>query len=454
MVAARLKQEVPAGHFSAWFAQAHGVSLDDGCLVVAVPGRFAADWIQSRYLDRLRTLASEAAGKALDVSLRAEAPSAPEDPPSTIRLDPQPSSPTLSRDRPGDRTNQTGDRECVFHPRYSFESFVIGASNRFAHAATQAVAEAPAEAYNPLFIYGGAGLGKTHLLHAIGRYVRQYHPALTVRYVSTEQFTNQFIFSLQRRAIPEFHARYRAADVLLIDDIQFLATRERTQEEFFHTFNALHPGSQIVITSDRPPKKISSLEERLRTRFEWGLISDIQPPDLETRLAILKTKAEIDCIPAPDDVLDYIASRIQTNVRELEGALIRVAAYASLTRSTITLELATNVLRSLLTDATEARVTPDLVMSVAADYFDITVQELTSANRARPLVNARQVAMYLCRELTDLSLPKIGERFGDRDHSTVIHATKKVRSRMKEHTTSYEQVQELTTRIRQQAARG
>ncbi|CAN5709064.1 hypothetical protein BH18ACT15_BH18ACT15_14910 [soil metagenome] len=443
VVAARLKQEVPAGHFSAWFAQARGVRLDDDNLVIAVPGRFAADWIESRYLGRLRSLASETAGRALDVVLQAEAPTAPEEPSSTIRWDAPPDPPAVPH-----------RREASFHPKYSFESFVIGSSNRFAHAATLAVAEAPAEAYNPLFIYGGAGLGKTHLLHAIGHYVRQYNPSLTLRYVSTEQFTNEFIFSLQRRTIPEFHARYRAADVLLIDDIQFLATRERTQEEFFHTFNALHPTSQIVITSDRPPKKISSLEERLRTRFEWGLISDIQPPDLETRLAILKTKAEIDHIAVPDDVLDYIASRIQTNVRELEGALIRVAAYASLTRSSVTLELATNVLRSLLTDATEARVTPDLVMSVAAEYFDITLQELTSANRSRPLVNARQVAMYLCRELTDLSLPKIGERFGGRDHSTVIHATTKIRKRMKEHTTSYEQVRELTTRVRQQAARG
>jgi chromosomal replication initiator protein len=442
-ISACLKKEVPIGHFSAWFSQARGVALDEQRLFVAVPGRFAADWIENRYLERLNTLASATVGRPLEVTLRAEAPAAAEEPPHTIRLDAPPAA-----------HGETRRSESSFHPKYSFESFVIGASNRFAHAATLAVAEAPAQAYNPLFIYGGAGLGKTHLLHAIGHYTRQYHPALTVRYVSTEQFTNEFIVALQRRTIPEFHARYRAADVLLIDDIQFLATRERTQEEFFHTFNALHPSSQLVITSDRPPKRISSLEERLRTRFEWGLISDIQPPDLETRLAILRTKAEIDGIKVPDDALDYIASRIQTNVRELEGALIRVAAYASLTRSEVTLELATNVLRSLLTDATEARVTSDLVMSVAAEYFDVTLEELVSSKRSRPLVNARQIAMYLCRELTELSLPKIGERFGGRDHSTVIHATNKIRDRMKEHTTSYEQVEELTTRIRQQAARG
>jgi chromosomal replication initiator protein len=331
---------------------------------------------------------------------------------------------------------------------------VIGSSNRFAHAAAQAVAEAPAEAYNPLFIYGGAGLGKTHLLHAIGRYATDYHPAMVIRYVSTEQFMNDFIAALQRRRIPEFHQRYRQADLLLIDDIQFLEGKERTQEEFFHTFNALHPKSQIVITSDRPPKKISTLEERLRTRFEWGLITDIQPPDLETRLAILRKKAETEGITVTSPTLDYIATRVQTNIRELEGALIRVAAYASLTRSEITLDVAQNVLQSLLPDTSESRVTADLVISVACEYFGVTKEEMRSPSRSRPLVLARQMAMYLCRELTDLSLPMIGKHFGGRDHSTVLYATNKVRQQMQQRQSCFEQVRELTERIRQQAARG
>jgi chromosomal replication initiator protein len=265
---------------------------------------------------------------------------------------------------------------------------------------------------------------------------------------------NDFILALQTRAIPEFHRRYRMADLLLIDDIQFLEGKERTQEEFFHTFNALHPKSQIVITSDRPPKKIPTLEERLRTRFEWGLITDIQPPDLETRLAILQKKAQTEGLSVPPDVLSFIASRIQTNIRELEGALIRVVAYSSLTRSEVTLELAQNVLQSLLPNGLEARVTADLVITMAAEYFDVTPEELCSSSRSRPLVNARQMAMYLCRELTDLSLPKIGERFGGRDHSTVIYANSKVRELMRERQSTFEQVGELTTRIRQQAARG
>ncbi|MBA2725079.1 MAG: chromosomal replication initiator protein DnaA, partial [Actinobacteria bacterium] len=314
--------------------------------------------------------------------------------------------------------------------------------------------EVPAQAYNPLFIYGEAGLGKTHLLHAIGHYLHQCSPGSVVRYVSTEQFMNEFISALQSRSIPDFHRRYRTADLLMIDDIQFLEGKERTQEEFFHTFNALHPRSQIVITSDRPPKKIPTLEERLRTRFEWGLITDIQPPDLETRLAILQKKVYSEQLTVPGDVLSFIASRIQTNIRELEGALIRVVAYSSLTRSEVNIELAQNVLQHLLPNGSEARVTSDLIVAVAAEYFDVTPEEICSPSRSRPLVTARQMAMYLCRELTDLSLPKIGERFGGRDHSTVIYANNKIRELMQERQSCYQQVQELTARIRQQASRG
>jgi chromosomal replication initiator protein len=436
-----LKLALTESNFSAWFGNAQPVGLDGDTLVLGVPNHFTKDWIEGRFLEPLIAAVTAAAGRSLEVAILADPAYHPADsPPAPVEAISVADTPLAPDD--------------VFHPNYTFDSFVIGASNRFAHAAALAVAEAPAQAYNPLFIYGGAGLGKTHLLHAIGRYALQWHPETVVRYVSTEQFMNDFILGLQRRDIPNFHQRYRMADLLLIDDIQFLEGKERTQEEFFHTFNALHPKSQIVITSDRPPKKISTLEERLRTRFEWGLITDIQPPDLETRLAILRKKSETEQLAVDHDVLSFIASRIQTNIRELEGALIRVAAYASLTRSELTLELAQQVLQTLLPDTREARVTSDLVVSVAAEYYDVTAEEICSSSRSRPLVNARQMAMYLCRELTDLSLPKIGERFGGRDHSTVLYAMHKVRQQMKERQSCYQQVEELTTRIRQQAARG
>jgi chromosomal replication initiator protein len=432
------------GNYPAWFGRTEAVALDGDSLVLAVPSLFVKEWIEDRYSAQLREAASAAAQRELSIALVVDETLAGDEPVAP----PEQSAPVA---HPVDRS--ASDDGPLFHPKYTFDSFVIGSSNRFAHAAALAVAEAPAEAYNPLFIYGAAGLGKTHLLHAIGRYVRDWHRGSVVRYVSTEQFMNDFIVALQRRTIPTFHGRYRAADLLLIDDIQFLEGKERTQEEFFHTFNALHPKSQIVITSDRPPKKIPTLEERLRTRFEWGLITDIQPPDLETRLAILRKKTETDRLSVPPEVMSYIASKIQTNIRELEGALIRVAAYASLTRSDITLDAAQGVLQSLLPNNNEARVTSDLIISVAAEYFDVTREEICSPSRSRPLVNARQMAMYLCRELTDLSLPKIGERFGGRDHSTVVFAVNKVRQHMQERESWYEQVRELTTRIRQQAAR-
>ena len=439
-----LRHKLSDGNFSAWFGKSRAVAIDGNTFVLGVSTPFAKEWIETRYLEPLREALRTSSGRALDVAVLAGDFFPPED--------------HAVEDAPAlDHQGAVAPRPAAsptFHPKYTFESFVIGSSNRFAHAAAMAVAEGPAEAYNPLFIYGGAGLGKTHLLHAIGRYVADFHPGLATVYVSTDQFTNDFILALQRRTIPYLHRRYRAADLLLMDDIQFLEGKERTQEEFFHTFNALHPTSQIIITSDRPPKKISTLEERLRTRFEWGLITDIQPPDLETRMAILQRKSETERISMPPDVMGFIASRIQTNVRELEGALIRVAAYASLTRSEPTLELAQGVLQALLPNAAEARVTPDVVIAVAAEYFDVTADEIRSSNRSRPLVNARQMAMYLCRELTDLSLPKIGERFGGRDHSTVLHATNKVRQQMQERQSCFEQVRELTTRIRQRATRG
>jgi chromosomal replication initiator protein len=338
------------------------------------------------------------------------------------------------------------------NPKYTFETFVIGSSNRFAHAAAVAVSESPAKAYNPLFIYGDSGLGKTHLVHAIGHYALSLGNARAVRYVSTEEFTNDFINSLRDDKTQAFQRRYRDVDILLIDDIQFLENRERTQEEFFHTFNTLHNANkQIVITSDRSPKQLSTLEDRLRTRFEWGLLADIQPPDLETRIAILQKKAAQERLRVPAEVLEFIASRVADSIRELEGALIRVTAFASLTRSSVDLALAEEVLRDFIPDGGGPEVTADQIMGVTAEYFGVSVEDLRGSSRSRVLVNARQVAMYLCRELTDLSLPRIGQSFGGRDHTTVMHADRKIRQQMAERRSLYNQIAELTNRIKQQA---
>ncbi|HYN97147.1 MAG TPA: chromosomal replication initiator protein DnaA [Pilimelia sp.] len=350
-------------------------------------------------------------------------------------------------DRRGGTGDGGGNR---LNPKYMFETFVIGSSNRFAHAASVAVAESPAKAYNPLFIYGSSGLGKTHLLHAIGHYATTLGNARSVRYVSTEEFTNDFINSLRDDKTSAFQRRYRDVDILLIDDIQFLENRERTQEEFFHTFNTLHNANkQIVITSDRSPKQLATLEDRLRTRFEWGLLADIQPPDLETRIAILQKKAAQERLFAPPDVLEFIASRISASIRELEGALIRVTAFASLTRSPVELSIAEEVLRDFIPDGSGPEITADQIMVSTADYFGVSLEDLRGHSRSRVLVNARQVAMYLCRELTDLSLPRIGQAFGGRDHTTVMHADRKIRQQMAERRSLYNQIAELTNRIKQ-----
>ncbi len=338
------------------------------------------------------------------------------------------------------------------NPKYTFDTFVIGASNRFAHAAAVAVAEAPAKAYNPLFIYGDSGLGKTHLLHAIGHYARNLFPHVKVRYVNSEEFTNDFINSIRDDKAANFQRRYRDVDVLLIDDIQFLQGKVQTQEEFFHTFNTLHNANkQVVITSDVPPKLLSGFEARMRSRFEMGLLTDVQPPDLETRIAILRKKAIQERLSVPDDVLEFIASRISTNIRELEGALIRVTAFASLNRQPVDMSLAEIVLRDLIPDDASSQVTPATIMAQTAAYFGLTLDDLQGQSRSRVLVTARQIAMYLCRELTDLSLPKIGQQFGGRDHTTVMHADKKIRQLMAERRAIYNQVTELTNRIKQQS---
>ena len=352
----------------------------------------------------------------------------------------------------GPRTNANAAREARLNPRYTFDTFVIGSSNRFSHAAAVAVAEAPAKAYSPLFIYGDSGLGKTHLLHAIGHYAQRLFPGLRVLYVSTEEFTNDFINSLRDDKMHAFQARYREIDLLLIDDIQFLQRAERTQEEFFHTFNTLHNANkQIVISSDRSPRQLSTLEDRLRTRFEWGLITDVQVPDLETRIAILRKKAAQEGLNPPPEVLEFIATKIQSNVRELEGALIRVTAFASLNKQQIDIRLAEIVLKDLINESDRPEITAAIIMAVTAEYFSVSLDDLTGTSRSRMLTTARQVAMYLCRELTDLSLPKIGQTFGGRDHTTVMHADRKIRSQMAERMSVYNQVAELTSRIKARA---
>ncbi len=364
----------------------------------------------------------------------------------------RPAGPTI--ELPTRRSHQPTEVESdtQLNPKYSFDDFVIGSSNRFAHAAATAVAEAPAKSYNPLFIYGGAGLGKTHLLHAIGHYVRNLYSRLTVRYVTTEQFTNEFINAIRDDRITTFQRTYRQADVLLMDDIQFLQQKERTQEEFFHTFNALHNAEkQIVISSDRPPKQIAHLEDRLRSRFEWGLMTDVQPPDLETRIAILRKKAETDQLGVTPEVLELIASRVESNIRELEGALIRVAAFASLQQAPADTPMAEAVLKDLFPDGRDQEVSIQLIMEEVADYFSLSVEELCSGSRNRPLVTARQIAMYLARELTEMSLPRIGKAFGGRDHTTVMHAKSKIAGLMQERRVIYDQVQELTNRIKTRA---
>ncbi|CDQ42271.1 chromosomal replication initiator protein DnaA [Mycolicibacterium neoaurum] len=337
--------------------------------------------------------------------------------------------------------------------RYTFETFVIGSSNRFAHAATLAISEAPARAYNPLFIWGESGLGKTHLLHAAGNYAQRLFPGMRVKYVSTEEFTNDFINSLRDDRKASFKRSYRDVDILLVDDIQFIEGKDGIQEEFFHTFNTLHNANkQIVISSDRSPKQLATLEDRLRTRFEWGLITDVQPPELETRIAILRKKAQMDRLDVPDDVLELIASRIERNIRELEGALIRVTAFASLSKTTIDKSLAEIVLRDLIADAGTMQISTATIMAATAEYFETSVEELRGPGKTRALAQARQIAMYLCRELTDLSLPRIGEAFG-RDHTTVMYAERKIRDGMAERREIFDHVKELTTRIRQRSKR-
>jgi chromosomal replication initiator protein len=418
-------------------------------LLLAAPNVFAKDVLESRLKVLLNDALSAKMGERINIAVTVDE-SLDTDLSTVEEVGVEVESPRAGTGRQEIQSKSSDQTQ--LNPRYIFETFVIGASNRFAHAAAVAVAEAPAKAYNPLFIYGESGLGKTHLLHAIGAYAKELYGGVRVRYVSSEEFTNDFINSIRDDKSSNFQRRYRDLDVLLVDDIQFLENKERTQEEFFHTFNTLYNANkQIVISSDRPPKQLTTLEDRLRSRFEWGLITDIQPPELETRIAILRKKAAQDKLNAPDDVLEYIASKISTNIRELEGALIRVTAFASLNRQIVDMNLAEIVLKDLIPDDSTPEITASLIMAQTAAYFSLTLDDLCGTSRSRVLVNARQIAMYLCREMTELSLPKIGQTFGGRDHTTVMHADRKVRHLMAERRSIFNQVSELTNRIKLQA---
>ena len=449
---------------------AQPLGLLDGTMLLAVGNDLTKEYLETRVRAEVTEALTAALGREARFAITVDADLAPLDSPAptspstpargssteSLTSDPQdflagnaPMEQEPIRMSTARRTPPT--EPARLNPKYLFETFVIGSSNRFAHAAAVAVAEAPAKAYNPLFIYGDSGLGKTHLLHAIGHYAQNLYPSVRVRYVNSEEFTNDFINSIGEGKAGAFQRRYREVDVLLIDDIQFLQGKEQTMEEFFHTFNTLHNASkQIVLTSDLPPKQLNGFEDRMRSRFEWGLITDVQPPDLETRIAILRKKAGSERLQAPHDVLEYIASKISSNIRELEGALIRVTAFANLNRQQVDLSLAEIVLKDLITDDQTAEITATAVIGQTAAYFGLSIDDLCGSSRSRVLVTARQIAMYLCRELTDLSLPKIGQAFGGRDHTTVMHANRKIRELMAERRSIYNQVTELTNRIKQQ----
>jgi chromosomal replication initiator protein len=440
-VSARLRGALNEKTFRNWFSEVGGISVDDDAFVLAVPNDFTREWIEGHFVELIRAAIKDATGTDRRLQLTVEPPR-----PLPSAAAPLAAAAAAMPAPPIPRPDTSG-----INPKYTFDSFVIGSSNRFAHAAALAVAEAPAQAYNPLFIYGHTGLGKTHLLHAVANYVGEHSSNLTVRYVSSETFVNDFINSLRDKRIEGFKQRYRADDVLLIDDVQFFEHKERIQEEFFHTFNSLHEaGRQIVMSSDRPPRDIATLEDRLRSRFEWGLITDIQPPDLETRIAILRRKVRSDGINVDDpELLTFVASRVSTNIRELEGALTRVVAFSSLTGRRMDTELAQDVLRDVFPQGEAATVSIEKIQGLVCERFSVTIEELTGDRRSQNIVYPRQVAMYLSRELTDSSLPKIGKQFGGRDHTTVIHATSKIARLIREDRSVYNLVQELTARVKQ-----
>ncbi|ACD52856.1 chromosomal replication initiator protein DnaA [Clostridium botulinum] len=440
-----VKSEMSEVSFNTWIKSCEPISISDTSIKISVPNSFTKDILDKRYKSLVANSIEAVCSKLYDIKFIIESDLNNED-----ELN---SSDNSIKNRNKNSTKNivvNDEMSSTLNPKYTFNSFVIGNSNRFAHAASLAVAEAPAKAYNPLFIYGGVGLGKTHLMHAIGHYILQNNTKAKVVYVSSEKFTNELINAIKDDKNEEFRKKYRNVDVLLIDDIQFIAGKERTQEEFFHTFNELHDANkQIILSSDRPPKEIPTLEDRLRSRFEWGLIADIQVPDFETRMAILKKKADVENLKVANEVMGYIATKIKSNIRELEGALIRIIAYSSLTNREVTVDLASEALKDIISKKQGKHVTIPSIQEIVANYFNLKIDDLKSQRRTRNVAYPRQIAMYLSRKLTDMSLPKIGEEFGGRDHTTVIHAYEKISENLKSDENLQHTVSDITKKVSQ-----
>ena len=430
-----LKNEMSEVSFNTWMKSCSPISISEDTIKISVPNAFTRDILNNRYKDLVANSIQGICSKLYKLEFLIS---------SEVALEETQNQQKVKRLSLNDEISNT------LNPKYTFDSFVIGNSNRFAHAASLAVAEAPAKAYNPLFIYGGVGLGKTHLMHAIGHYILENNPKAKVEYISSEKFTNELINSIKHDKNEEYRNKYRNVDVLLIDDIQFIAGKEGTQEEFFHTFNALHEANkQIILSSDRAPKEIPTLEDRLRSRFEWGLIADIQAPDFETRMAILKKKADVERLNVPNEVMVYIATKIKSNIRELEGALIRIVAYSSLTNREITVDLASEALKDIISKRQAKSITIDSIQDIVSSYFNLRVQDFKSQKRTRNVAYPRQIAMYLSRKLTDMSLPKIGEEFGGRDHTTVIHAYEKISENLKTDEGLQSTIDDITKKLKQ-----
>ena len=441
-----IKGEISEISFNTWIKSCTPISISDNILKLSVPNEFTKGILDTRYKDLLIQALKIVTSRKFKIEFYLESD-----------LEEEKENEEKQKEEKKENTNDvdgsivvSDEMSATLNPKYTFQSFVIGNSNRFAHAASLAVAESPAKAYNPLFIYGGVGLGKTHLMHAIGHYILQENPKAKVVYVSSEKFTNELINAIKDDKNEEFRNKYRKVDVLLIDDIQFIAGKERTQEEFFHTFNALHEeNKQIILSSDRPPKEIPTLEDRLRSRFEWGLIADIQPPDLETRMAILKKKADVEGLDVPNEVMVHIATKIKSNIRELEGALIRIIAYSSLTNRDVSVDLASEALKDIISNKESAPVTVKTIQESVANYYNLRIEDLKSQRRTRNIAYPRQIAMYLSRKLTDMSLPKIGEEFGGRDHTTVIHAYEKISENLKTDEGLQSMINDITKKLTQ-----
>ncbi len=441
-----IKGEISEISFNTWIKSCTPISISDNLLKLSVPNEFTKGILDTRYKDLLIQALKIVTSRKFKIEFYLESD-----------LEEEKENEEKQKEEKKENANDvdgsivvSDEMSATLNPKYTFQSFVIGNSNRFAHAASLAVAESPAKAYNPLFIYGGVGLGKTHLMHAIGHYILQENPKAKVVYVSSEKFTNELINAIKDDKNEEFRNKYRKVDVLLIDDIQFIAGKERTQEEFFHTFNALHEeNKQIILSSDRPPKEIPTLEDRLRSRFEWGLIADIQPPDFETRMAILKKKADVEGLNVPNEVMVYIATKIKSNIRELEGALIRIIAYSSLTNRDVSVDLASEALKDIISNKESAPVTVKTIQESVANYYNLRIEDLKSQRRTRNIAYPRQIAMYLSRKLTDMSLPKIGEEFGGRDHTTVIHAYEKISENLKTDEGLQSMINDITKKLTQ-----